>query len=271
MRAPLKVLILGAGFCGLTLAYELRKRGFAITLVDQSPQIGGLLHTTISAHQLAESAASGFFLSDNLSALLTELQIPFLEQLPEGQKKFIYRERLRRLPLNFSEVLQVLLKTGPRIVLKRLLQPRAHETLATWAQRNFPDAAIRYLVEPFFQGIHAGDLHQMQASLVLEHFFNRTNRKTKRRYVAPEMGMSAGLELLMQKLKAEGVEFQLGRHVSDESGLADLQRETQCDYTILATSLKDVEPILPSGRWWAWSKSMSPSTTTPNPCQVLVF
>ncbi len=242
-----RVLIMGAGFSGLTLAHELRKRNFEVTIVDQAMAVGGLLQTQQTAHQLAETGASGFFLTDNLAKLLQELQVPLLEQLPEASKKYIYRNRLRRFPLGFFETLQFIFKSVPRLVLKTPLHARPQETVHDWALRNFPRAAVQYLIEPFFQGIHAGDLKQMQANLVLEHFFKRTKAKTKRRYVAPQRGMSEFLEILTKRLIKDGVEFQLGRNVSNDSGLADLQREFRCDLTVLATSLKAAENLLPQG------------------------
>ncbi len=37
-----KIAIIGAGFTGLTAAYELAKKGFAVTVIERGPSIGGL-------------------------------------------------------------------------------------------------------------------------------------------------------------------------------------------------------------------------------------
>lgn len=39
------ILIVGAGICGCTAAYELSKRGFKVILIEKSPSIGGLAKT----------------------------------------------------------------------------------------------------------------------------------------------------------------------------------------------------------------------------------
>lgn len=39
------VLVLGAGMAGLTAAYELRRRGFAVTILEAQPRVGGRIQT----------------------------------------------------------------------------------------------------------------------------------------------------------------------------------------------------------------------------------
>lgn len=41
-RASPRVVIIGAGFCGLAAGFELSRRGIAVTLLEQDPEIGGL-------------------------------------------------------------------------------------------------------------------------------------------------------------------------------------------------------------------------------------
>lgn len=35
------VIVIGAGYAGLTAALELNRRGFRVTVVDQQPEVGG--------------------------------------------------------------------------------------------------------------------------------------------------------------------------------------------------------------------------------------
>ena len=41
LNKPKTVAVVGAGLAGLACAYELSQRGFAVTLLDKSPQLGG--------------------------------------------------------------------------------------------------------------------------------------------------------------------------------------------------------------------------------------
>src|SRR5262249_58360075 len=53
------VLIIGAGFAGLTAAYELQRRGAHVRVVEARPRIGGRVQTIRSAFQHDQYAEAG--------------------------------------------------------------------------------------------------------------------------------------------------------------------------------------------------------------------
>ena len=90
--------IIGAGFTGLTLAYELQKAGLKVQLYEKN-QVGGLLQTTHSSTHLRESAANGLLWTPRLEQLASELGVDFIASQKASKKRFIFREgRPRRWP-----------------------------------------------------------------------------------------------------------------------------------------------------------------------------
>ncbi|MBE9179699.1 FAD-dependent oxidoreductase [Oculatella sp. LEGE 06141] len=75
-----RVVVVGAGLAGLACAYELSQRGFAVTLLERSPQLGGKIASwSVQAAGktfMMEHGFHGFFPQYyNLKSLVTELGI----------------------------------------------------------------------------------------------------------------------------------------------------------------------------------------------------
>jgi isorenieratene synthase len=80
LSRPKSVVVVGAGLAGLAAAYELSQRGFAVTLLERSPQIGGKIASwPIQVGDrtfLMEHGFHGFFPQYyNLKSILEELAI----------------------------------------------------------------------------------------------------------------------------------------------------------------------------------------------------
>ncbi|MDZ8056597.1 MAG: FAD-dependent oxidoreductase [Aulosira sp. ZfuVER01] len=74
------VVVIGAGLAGLACAYELSQRGFAVTLLEKSPQLGGKIASwqveAVGETFMMEHGFHGFFPQYyNLNNLVTELGI----------------------------------------------------------------------------------------------------------------------------------------------------------------------------------------------------
>lgn len=59
-----KVLIIGAGPAGLTAAYELLKRGYNVTILEKSKQIGGISKTVQYGGNRMDIGGHRFFSKD---------------------------------------------------------------------------------------------------------------------------------------------------------------------------------------------------------------
>ncbi|NEP58199.1 MAG: FAD-dependent oxidoreductase [Symploca sp. SIO2G7] len=80
LSAQKKVVVVGAGLAGLACAYELSQRGFNVTLLERSPQLGGKIASwSIQVGQetfMMEHGFHGFFPQYyNLKSLVEELNI----------------------------------------------------------------------------------------------------------------------------------------------------------------------------------------------------
>ncbi|MBD2357179.1 FAD-dependent oxidoreductase [Tolypothrix sp. FACHB-123] len=74
------VVVIGAGLAGLACAYELSQRGFAVTLLEKSPQLGGKIASwqieAVGETFMMEHGFHGFFPQYyNLNSLVSELGI----------------------------------------------------------------------------------------------------------------------------------------------------------------------------------------------------
>ena len=80
LTQPKKVVVVGAGLAGLACAYELSQRGFEVTLLERSPNLGGKIASwTIQVGNETfqmEHGFHGFFPQYyNLKSLVKELEI----------------------------------------------------------------------------------------------------------------------------------------------------------------------------------------------------
>ena len=80
LNKPKTVAVVGAGLAGLACAYELSQRGFAVTLLDKSPQLGGKIASwpiqVGNETFMMEHGFHGFFPQYyNLKSVVEELEI----------------------------------------------------------------------------------------------------------------------------------------------------------------------------------------------------
>lgn len=197
------ISIAGGGFSGLTLAYFLFKEGFPVQVFHDGP-IGGMLQTEVKPEMQIEAAANSLLASKDLESLAKEVGCPLLFPQKSARAKFIYRRGLRRWPLSFFTSLKLFGFFMPRFLFfKSKMMPFKYETVESWAQRAFNDEILQYLISPFLQGIYAGDVRQLSASLV----FPRKSSQTKRQIVAPPLGIHQLMSTTAEFLRKSGVSF----------------------------------------------------------------
>lgn len=219
--------VVGAGFSGLSLAYYLVKGGQEVEVLEQNPDVGGLLHTLEHPLGLVETAANGILWTPALQRMCDEIGVELLETEKTSRRRYIFsRSKLRRWPLQFGESVFFLGKLLVSFFRPSFRKPKAFETVSEYISRVLSRAALTHLVAPGLQGVYAGDVSRMSATLLLGkilsspakdiHDLLYKKEKYKRRgTVAPRGGMGQLLEKLKIFLVESGVEFSFSKAAND--------------------------------------------------------
>lgn len=167
--------IIGAGISGLTLAYELQKRGIAYHLWEAADQPGGYIQSRrdgTNGQYLRELGPNSLLGDAALLQWIDELGLtPDLTFSKDVSKaRFIFRDgQYRKLPsgppsLLFGSFFSW--KTKRAIFRERnnkTISPSG-ETLAQFFRRRFSNELVEYALSPFVAGIYAGDPEQLLVS-----------------------------------------------------------------------------------------------------------
>lgn len=160
------IVIIGAGFSGLTLARALLKRGVHVIIREKSPRPGGLIETLETSAGLVERAAPSITRTPRVDLLLEELGIQTLAPSSESKTRLFFWRTPRKWPLGPLETLGLIGKFLISKISGRLA-PRPYETIQQWGERCLTLTTTNRLLATGLQGIYAGDAKRMSASLIL--------------------------------------------------------------------------------------------------------
>ncbi|MFZ4403743.1 MAG: protoporphyrinogen oxidase [Pseudobdellovibrionaceae bacterium] len=236
-----KVIIVGAGFSGLSLAYYLCQKNIKVEIYEKSNRCGGLIGTHKNTFGLAEQAANSFLATAKMEAFLQDLSIAVASPLPTAKKRFLFRGKPTPWPLQFFESLFFLMRIFFRFLpllffSKKTLRPLPEENLQDWGRRFFGRPATDFILSPAFQGIYASSAENLSASLLLGGFFNRSaqSRGKYRGLLSGKTGMGSVIENLQTYLQAKGVKihFNQAMNKKDLFSLFDTDNNLQFENTI---------------------------------------
>lgn len=167
-----KVVVVGAGFSGLSAAFHLERAGFKVEIHEKENRAGGLISTRKTPDGLIETAANGFLNSYLVEDLFETVGCEMIGTKSDARRRFIYRSgEFRRWPLGIAASFQVGWFLIRYLLSKELIAPRKGETTHEWGHRVLGAEATQFLLETGLQGIYAGDSDRMSASLILGRFF----------------------------------------------------------------------------------------------------
>ncbi len=216
------IRIIGGGFSGLSLAYHFVKRGVPVTIVEKN-RIGGVIESRFQNDMLVESAANGLLASKKIEELFQDMGVKPLETKSESRKKFIFRGRMRRWPLTFSESIFFIINLTRSLVTNQF-QPKPKETLKEWAYRVLGYAAAEYLVQPMVNGIFAQTIDRLNAQMVLGSMRYKRKRGHLKGLISAVGGMGEIIAKLKTFLLKKGVRFEFQNE--NEINLKNLQHNT---------------------------------------------
>lgn len=212
-----KITVVGGGFSGMTLALELAKRGFEVDLHEKSHRLGGLIQTRQVNEGLVETAANGFLWTRNLEILCNEIGVQPLKPEQSAARRYFFRHKPKTWPLTILESFVFFPKLIWSLITGKIFASIPEkQTLESWAQQRIGAAGTKYIFSPALQGIYAGDMQKLSASLILSPLLN----KKKTGYhglVSAKNGMQDFIDALETKLKSLDVHIHLSSNYQFEA------------------------------------------------------
>ncbi len=161
------IAVVGAGITGLTAAYRLHERGFAVKVFERAPQTGGAIKTIRENGYLIEGGPNSLQLGANEVRRLIKdvgLEPEMLTANPLAKKRFIVRGgKFLPVPLSPGSFFSTPLfsfRTKCAIFAELLTRARVRTTdlsLAELVRSHFTQELVDYALNPLIAGIYAGD------------------------------------------------------------------------------------------------------------------
>lgn len=171
------VVVVGGGITGLTVAYDLTRRGMTVAVIESSSRAGGLILTERAQGFTIEAGPDSLLASKPAGLeLVRELGLDGEVVRVRTPGAFVLRGRrlyrlpspsLLGLPLTWRALAGYdLLPWRARVRLA--LEPRVprrtaegDESVASFFRRRFGPATVDLIAQPLLGGIHAGDIEQL--------------------------------------------------------------------------------------------------------------
>jgi protoporphyrinogen/coproporphyrinogen III oxidase len=167
------VVVAGAGISGLALAFELRRRGVAVTVLESEKRAGGKIESDHREGYLCERGPASYLdRSGSITALAKALGIENRVVLAgaAAERRLVAAEgRLHDTPATAGAFAKSSLLSWPAkvraamdLVLPRGASARGgDESVAAFARRRLGMQAGERLLQPLVSGLYAGDPEQV--------------------------------------------------------------------------------------------------------------
>jgi len=181
-----KVLVLGGGIAGLTVANALRGGGFEILLIEKSSRTGGAIRTFARDGFIAEGGPQTFVAEEKkLFDFLRKTGVLALavDATPVAKKRFIVRGgKPRVVPMSIASAVstplfslygKLRLLAEPFVPAKRDGEP---ESVANFVQRRIGREMYDYALNPLVAGIFAGNPESLDIRYAFPKVWNLEQR-----------------------------------------------------------------------------------------------
>jgi len=238
-----KVVIIGAGFSGLSLAWRLSRAGLNTVLIESKETVGGLAGTLRENGYCMDVGPHSFFTEDTeILNVVLDLFKGRLSAQPR-QVKFYYQGKYLDYPLTAYNVLvQMGLGSGIRTalsflkskLLRKSRSPKneADETVEEWAIASFGEHLYRTFFKPYTEQFWKVPCTELSSRSIPTHtrmsFFNTLRLLVQRRIGSedaslieremlptyyPSTGFSEIAERVARAARETGAVLRLGSHV----------------------------------------------------------
>lgn len=223
------VVIVGGGVTGLSAAYEFERRGretgqyAKIGLIERSDRLGGKLGSIYDEGFLVERSADSLFLKKP-EAIELALELGMLEQLivPQVRRfglavhgsltpvdpRFLGDEEDLRQAIDAADFLSNVEKWRAKLGSRFLHGRRGDLSLARCLRRRYGKKLSKFLFEPLYAGVHAGNATRLSARALYPELFTKkkgkgedSTRVLQERFGAPYVGFRFGMQSFISTIE----------------------------------------------------------------------
>jgi oxygen-dependent protoporphyrinogen oxidase len=170
------VIIVGAGIAGLSIAYELQKKGIPYQILEAGDKAGGVIRSMhINGFELDAGPNSIGATQDTIS-FLTELGLKdvVMEASAASKNRFLVRNgQLHSISPNPMQIIKTSYISGKakwRLFTESFRKAdtsKAEESVSSFVNRRFGPEIMQYLFDPVLSGIYAGNPDKLAIQEVL--------------------------------------------------------------------------------------------------------
>lgn len=251
-----RVVVIGAGISGLTVAHAIQQRGADVSVLEARHHPGGRIRTLHEDGFLIETGPNAVLARPSLLQVLGSPDIPIVPAPPRAARYIVHDGTPTEIPLHPMRLL-----ASPILPLRAKLRalkepwirkgdPGMEETVAGFITRRFGPGVLP-LADAMVTGIHAGDPARISARHTLGPMMEwdrqggilRNLRKSGRQHgfglVAPKHGMQQWTERLAEQVHISYDEpvlaIQSDQNRQARHTVRTKSRRLRADHVVLAT------------------------------------
>ena len=166
MSAVPRVIVCGAGLTGLTTAWQLRRLGVDVTVLDAATHVGGVIQSVQRDGYLVERGPNSCTLTPDLATLVESLALTssLRPAAPQAQQRYIVRGGVPLVVPTSPRTMITSPLFGLAGKLRVLREPwigarttSGDESVADFVRRRLGTEPLHYAIDPFVSGVYAGD------------------------------------------------------------------------------------------------------------------